>query len=72
MMKQYLVLCPEANNHGLPWRVGLRTHFLENSGSYSVKDLVDLQNGVLMEELRAAHDNMKIHITEACELCKAR
>ncbi|XP_033210061.1 differentially expressed in FDCP 8 homolog isoform X2 [Belonocnema kinseyi] len=72
MMKHYLVLCPEAIDQGLPWRVGLRTHFLENSGSYSVKDLVDLQSGLLMEELRTAHDNMKNHITEDCQLCKGR
>lgn len=72
MMKQYLVLCPEANNQGLPWRVGLRTHFLENPGNYSVKDLVDLQNGVLMEELRTAHESMRNHITNSCVLCKGR
>ncbi|XP_046142212.1 differentially expressed in FDCP 8 homolog isoform X2 [Osmia bicornis bicornis] len=72
MMKRYLVLCPEASNQGLPWKVGIRTHMIENSGNYSIKDLVDLNNGTLLEEIRAAYDVMHAHITEQCELCKAR
>ncbi|XP_076753258.1 differentially expressed in FDCP 8 homolog isoform X2 [Xylocopa sonorina] len=72
MMKRYLVLCPEANNQGLPWKIGIRTHMIENSGSYSIKDLVDLHNGMLLEEIRTAYDSMHTHITEQCELCKAR
>ncbi|XP_024944228.1 differentially expressed in FDCP 8 homolog isoform X4 [Cephus cinctus] len=72
MMKRYLVLCPDANTQGLPWRSGLRTHLVENSGNYSIKDLVDLQNGTLIEEIRAAYDAMASHITELCALCKAR
>ncbi|XP_076547569.1 differentially expressed in FDCP 8 homolog isoform X2 [Osmia lignaria lignaria] len=72
MMKRYLVLCLEASNQGLPWKVGIRTHMIENSGNYSIKDLVDLNNGTLLEEIRAAYDVMHAHITEQCELCKAR
>ncbi|CAL7942953.1 unnamed protein product [Xylocopa violacea] len=72
MMKRYLVLCPEANNQGLPWKIGIRTHMIENSGNYSIKDLVDLHNGMLLEEIRTAYDSMHTHITEQCELCKAR
>ncbi|XP_393689.3 differentially expressed in FDCP 8 homolog isoform X2 [Apis mellifera] len=72
MMKRYLVLCPEANNQGLPWKIGIRTHMIENSGNYSIKDLIDLNNGILLEEIRAAYDTMHTHITEQCELCKAR
>lgn len=72
MMKQYLVVCPEASNQGLPWKSGLRTHMLENSGSYSVKDLVDLQAGSLIDEIQVSYEAMKNHITETCELCKAR
>lgn len=72
MMKRYLVLCPEANNQGLPWKIGIRTHMIENSGNYSIKDLVDLNNGTLLEEIHAAYDTMHAHITEQCELCKAR
>ncbi|XP_076247674.1 differentially expressed in FDCP 8 homolog isoform X2 [Calliopsis andreniformis] len=72
MMKRYLVLCPEANNLGLPWKIGIRTHMIENSGSYSIKDLIDLNSGTLLEEIRSAYDIMHAHITEQCELCKAR
>lgn len=72
MMKQYLVLCAEATNQGLPWRVGLRTHLIDSPGSYSIKDLVDLQNGNLIEEIRSAHEAMENHITKQCELCKVR
>lgn len=72
MMKRYLVLCPEANKQGLPWKIGIRTHMIENSGNYSIKDLVDLNNGVLLEEIRTVYDTMHTHITEQCELCKAR
>ena len=72
MMKQYLVVCPEASNQGLPWKSGLRTHMLEGSDNYSVKDLVDLQNGILMDEIQMSYNAMKTHITEFCELCKAR
>ncbi|XP_003706901.2 differentially expressed in FDCP 8 homolog isoform X2 [Megachile rotundata] len=72
MMKRYLVLCPEASNQGLPWKVGIRTHMIENSGNYSIKDLVDLNNGMLLEEIRSAYDVMHAHITEQCQLCKAR
>lgn len=72
MMKQYLVVCPEAPNKGLPWKSGLRTHMLESSINYSVQDLVDLHSGVLMDEIQSAYDSMKTHITETCKLCKAR
>ncbi|KYN02862.1 Differentially expressed in FDCP 8 like protein [Cyphomyrmex costatus] len=72
MMKKYLVLCVEACTQGLPWKIGLRTHMIENSGNYSIKDLIDLQNGILLDELRTAYDTMHAHITQQCELCKAR
>lgn len=72
MMKRYLVICSEANTQGLPWKIGLRTHIIENPGSYSIKDLIDLQSGVLLDEIRFAYDIMHTHITEQCELCKAR
>lgn len=72
VMKRYLVLCPDANNQGLPWKIGIRTHMIENSRNYSIKDLVDLNNGSLLEEIRSAYDTMHTHITEQCQLCKAR
>lgn len=72
MMKRYLVLCPDANNQGLPWKIGIRSHMIENSGHYSIKDLVDLNNGTLLEEIRAAYHTMHTHITEQCKLCEAR
>lgn len=72
MMKRYLVICPEANMQGLPWKIGLRTHIIENPGNYSIKDLINLQSGALLEEIRTSYDIMHTHITEQCELCKAR
>ncbi|KAJ8670529.1 hypothetical protein QAD02_001788 [Eretmocerus hayati] len=72
MMKQYLVVCPEAKNQGLPWKSGLRTHMLEGFDNYSVKDLIDLHNGILLDEIQTAYDAMKVHIIDTCELCKAR
>nr|XP_046468383.1 differentially expressed in FDCP 8 homolog isoform X9 [Neodiprion pinetum] len=72
MIKRYLVFCPNADNEGLPWRAGLRSHMVENSGSYAIKDLIDLQNGTLIEEIRAAHDAMRKHVAENCDLCRAR
>ncbi|EFN63989.1 Differentially expressed in FDCP 8-like protein [Camponotus floridanus] len=72
MMKKYLVLCLDACTQGLPWKIGLRTHMIENSGNYSIKDLIDLQSGILLDELRTAYDTMHAHITQQCELCKAR
>ncbi|XP_076630393.1 differentially expressed in FDCP 8 homolog isoform X2 [Colletes latitarsis] len=72
MMKHYLVLCPEASSQGLPWKIGMRTHMIENSGNYSIKDIVDLNNGTLQEEIRTVYDTMHAHITEQCQLCKAR
>lgn len=72
MMKQYLVTCPEASNQGLPWKCGLRTHMLESSSNYSVKDLADLQSGDLINEIELAYNSMKSHISETCALCKER
>ena len=72
MMKRYLVLCPEAKNQGLPWKLRIHTHMIENAGNYSIRDLVDLNSGTLLEEIRAAYDAMHAHITEQCQLCKAR
>ncbi|XP_066584771.1 differentially expressed in FDCP 8 homolog isoform X2 [Prorops nasuta] len=72
LMKQYLVLCPEATSNGLPWKTNLRSHMIENSGNYSIKDLVDLQSGKLLEEIRTVHEAMHCHITEKCELCRGR
>lgn len=45
---------------------------IENSGNYSIKDLIDLQTGVLLDELRTVYDLMHAHITQQCELCRAR
>ncbi|KAL6429183.1 hypothetical protein ACFW04_008134 [Cataglyphis niger] len=72
MMKRYLVLCLDACAQGLPWKIGLRTHMIENSSNYSIKDLIDLQSGILLDELRTAYDTMHAHITQQCQLCKAR
>ncbi|XP_014473569.1 PREDICTED: differentially expressed in FDCP 8 homolog isoform X2 [Dinoponera quadriceps] len=72
MMKRYLVLCEEACGQGLPWRICPRTHMIENSGNYSIKDLIDLQTGALLDELRTTYDTMHAHITQQCELCRAR
>lgn len=72
MMKKYLVFCSEANKQGLPWKIGIRTHLIESVDNYSIRDLVDLQTGTLIDEIRSAYDQMHLHITESCALCKAR
>lgn len=72
LMKRYLVLCSIANNQGLPWKAGLPTHMIESPANYSIKDILDLCNGTLIETLRDAYNTMHLHITEQCKLCKAR
>ncbi|XP_012286719.1 differentially expressed in FDCP 8 homolog isoform X2 [Orussus abietinus] len=72
MMKTYLVSCPKAQTQGLPWKCVLRTHLIESQDTYSLRDLADLQSGVLLSEIRTAYDSMNSHITEICKLCKAR
>jgi len=45
-----------------------RQHFVDNSDMYSLQDLIDLANDVLLPELTQIHASFALHIKTDCEV----
>ena len=48
-----------------------RQHFVDNSDMYSLQDLIDLANDVLLPELTQIHASFALHIKTDCEVLPA-
>ena len=49
-----------------------RQHFVDSADTYSIQDLMDLNNDVLLPEVSKIHALFLAHIKADCELCRAR
>ncbi|XP_070536130.1 differentially expressed in FDCP 8-like isoform X2 [Ptychodera flava] len=72
MMKAYFVSCKNALENRILLRLKDRQHFVDNSDMYSLQDLRDTHDGVILAELHEIHSEFARHITEECKLCHAR
>jgi len=45
-----------------------RQHFVDNSDMYSLQDLIDLANDVLLPELTRIHASFALHIKTDCQV----
>jgi len=70
-MKKYLMVCRIAQEERLLRRLEERQHFVDGESMYSLQDLLDLDNGVLMTFLETVVETFRCHIT-SCVLCLAK
>lgn len=71
VMKQYFLDCPDAlRTDRLLCQLSERQHFVENSDMYSMQDLIDLANDVLLPEITKIHVNFSQHVRTDCEKCQ--
>ena len=66
MMKNYLLACKGALQARLLLVLGDRLHFVDSFDMYSVQDLIDLKNGVLLDWTHDVHETLAKHIKEDC------
>lgn len=67
-MKKYFVLCKDATNEHLLRQLKDRTHFTENVDIYSLQDLVDLKDGLLIPQMEKIMVSFITHIKENCKV----
>ncbi|CAK9293475.1 unnamed protein product [Gordionus sp. m RMFG-2023] len=67
-IKIYLTTCKRAIKEKLLLKISNRQHFVENSDMYSIQDLIDLNNDVLLPELSLIYNSYIIHIKQNCEV----
>lgn len=71
IMKKYFLECTDAlRTDRLLCQLSERQHFVENSDMYSLQDLIDLANDVLLPEITKIHANFAQHIKTDCEKCR--
>ncbi|XP_077993669.1 differentially expressed in FDCP 8-like [Glandiceps talaboti] len=72
MMKAYFLSCKNALENRVLLMLKERQHFVDNSDMYSLQDLKDTYDGVLLPELLEVHTHYAKHIKEDCKLCQAK
>ncbi|XP_076370748.1 differentially expressed in FDCP 8 homolog isoform X2 [Tachypleus tridentatus] len=72
LMKKYFLSCHVASQGKLLLQLKTRQHFVENADVYSIKDLIDLHSGVLIEYLQNVYSIFTGHITKECEGCRGK
>ncbi|XP_071480007.1 differentially expressed in FDCP 8-like [Diadema antillarum] len=72
IMKVYFLSCRNAMEEKLLKRLQNRPHFVENSDTYSLQDLLDAEEGSLLSELATIHGDYAVHIRIECQLCQAK
>ncbi|VDN07183.1 unnamed protein product [Thelazia callipaeda] len=72
LMKNYFLCCKEACDQRILQALRHRQHFVENSGMYSLVDLVDLYQGRLLPEIEVIIGIFTEHITKDCSTCKGK
>jgi hypothetical protein len=68
IMKKYFVSCKSAIESRLLWHLQERQHFVENVDSFSLKDLIDVNSGELLEYLEKVQVAFVKHIKEDCKV----
>ncbi|XP_071957898.1 differentially expressed in FDCP 8-like [Antedon mediterranea] len=72
IMKSYFLSCRNALDGQLLLQLKDRTHFVESSNMYSLKDLIDMEQNSLLAELEKIHSSYVVHIKIDCQLCQGR
>ena len=72
LMKKYLTLCRVASEEKLLLHLVSRQHFVDGPNLYSVQDLLDVKNGVLLPFLQRIIAIFAEHIKKTCVLCRAK
>lgn len=65
-MKQYFMTCREASSRKMLRLLDGRQHFVDNSYMFSLQDLVDVQNEVLIKFLEKVYATFVKHIKDEC------
>ncbi|XP_030840664.1 differentially expressed in FDCP 8 homolog [Strongylocentrotus purpuratus] len=71
-MKVYFLSCRRAMEQKLLKQLQVRPHFVENSDSYSLQDLIDTEEGNLLTELATLHGDYAVHIRIDCQICQGK
>ncbi|XP_033625957.1 differentially expressed in FDCP 8 homolog B-like isoform X2 [Asterias rubens] len=72
IMKMYFLSCRKAMEDKLLLQLQNRPHFVEQSDTYSLQDLIDTKDNTLLTTLSGIHSNYAVHIRIECPLCQAR
>ena len=72
MMKTYIISCRIATEERLLLLLQNRQHFVDNSEIYSLQDLIDINDNVLLNELSRIHATFGKHIKFECLLCQGK
>lgn len=68
LYRAHFVKCVRARNDNLLLRLKSRQHFIDCSKMYTMKDLVDAREGVLLPEVRGVVQEYDEHVQE-CDTC---
>ncbi|XP_041454725.1 differentially expressed in FDCP 8 homolog [Lytechinus variegatus] len=72
IMKVYFLSCRRALEQKLLKQLQIRPHFVENSDTYSLQDLIDTEEGNLLSELATIHGDYAVHIRVDCQICQGK
>ncbi|XP_047127274.1 uncharacterized protein LOC100215572 isoform X1 [Hydra vulgaris] len=72
LMKEYIATCRIGINLSLLLNFQNRQHFMDNPLTYSVQDLIDVENNILLEELTKKCATLAKHIKFDCPLCQGK
>jgi len=72
MMKKYMTSCRIATEERLLLTLRNRQHFVDNCDIYSLQDLIDLNDNLLLDELTRKHTTFSKHIKFDCLRCQGK
>lgn len=72
IMKKVFLECQDAMREKFLLKLKHRQHFVENSDVYSMQDLIDAHQDVLLPELTKIHALFAQHIKSDCNFCKEK
>merc|ERR1712038_1439851 len=71
-MKRYFLSCKFALESKLLLQLQDRQHFVDSSDMYSLQDLLDTSEDLLLPQLTKIHSSFAQHIKTDCQLCQAK
>ncbi|CAI5446147.1 unnamed protein product [Caenorhabditis angaria] len=70
LMKCYFVSCRTAKKLRILQYLKDHSHFVDSASTYSLRELRELLDGTILQELEDIHTVFRKHIEEECETCK--
>ncbi|EDV26004.1 uncharacterized protein TRIADDRAFT_23786 [Trichoplax adhaerens] len=71
-LRLYVHSCKSAQQHNSFAKLKIKLHLMDNVDMYSMQDLIKINDGTLIEELRSISQDLIKHVKENCELCAAK